>query len=114
MRKALFATTFAAQAQAYDILKDCGAVPSLNNKVSLEDTQQNSKALYDCFMKAQADPNDRAVVVPRGHIFTSMPVDLYNLTDITLTIDGVLETSPFYKEWPTGDQNSKSNVLPFI
>ena len=68
-------------------------------------------------MKAQADPNDRTVVVPKGHIFTSMPVDLHNLTDITLTIDGVLETSPYYKEWPygaNGEENSKNIANPFI
>jgi hypothetical protein len=74
-------------------------------------------------MKAQADPIDRTVVVPKGHIFTSMPVDIHNITDITLTIDGVLETSPFYKEWPLSDfkyENEdgsigrKMQVIPFI
>ena len=65
----------AAYVRAYDILKDCGAVPSLNNEASLKDTQQNSKALNDCFMKAQADPNDRTVVVraqrPHLHLYAS-------------------------------------------
>ena len=98
-------------------MQDCGAVPTLGKDVTLEDTQQNAKALYDCFMKAQSDPVDRTVVVPKGHIFTSMPVDLINMKDITFTIDGVLETSPYNLDWPTFESNSDGNnhgVLPFF
>jgi hypothetical protein len=42
-----------------------------------------------------------------------MPVDLHNLSNITLTIDGVLLTSPYWQEWPT-DGSGRQSVYPFI
>lgn len=45
-----------------------------------------------------------------------MPVNLNNMKDVTLTIDGVLETSPYWQDWPLypSSSNGKSGVVPFI
>jgi hypothetical protein len=81
-------------------MSDCGAVPTYGNSVSLQETWDNAKAFRDCFDMAQNDPDNRNVVVPRGHIFESMPVDVYNLSNITLTIDGTWMPSPYWEQWP--------------
>ena len=91
--------------QAFDIVKDCGAVPKLGNSVSLEDTQKNSAAIMKCIDLANNDPSDRTVVIPRGQMFSSMPFWASNLNNVTLTIDGVLETSPHIDDWTDGGKN---------
>ena len=52
-----------------------------------------------CLDLANNDPNDRTVVIPKDQLFSSMPVWASNLNDVTLTIDGVLETSPHIDDW---------------
>lgn len=85
--------------KAYDIMKDCGAVPKVGNSVSLEDTQKNAEAIMKCIGLANNDPEDRTVVIPKGNMFSSMPVWANGLNDVTLTIDGVLETAPYLDDW---------------
>ena len=67
--------------------------------MSLEDTQQNAAAIMKCLDLANNDPDDRTVVIPKGHLFSSMPVWASGLNDVTITIDGVLETSPHIDDW---------------
>ena len=93
---------------AYDIMKDCGAVPREGDIASLEDTQLNAKAIMKCIDMANNDPKDRTVVVPEGHLFSSMPVWASNLNDVTLTIDGVLETSPHIDNWTLNDAGDRT------
>lgn len=40
-----------------------------------------------------------------------MPFALSNLTDVTFTIDGVLETAPHHDEWPKAEDG---RVMQFI
>ena len=93
-------------------MSDCDAVPTYGSSVSLEDTQKNAAAFVKCFDMAQNDPVDRTVVLPRGHIFESMPVDLYNLSNVTLKIDGTWMPSPYWEQWPLYSDGSK--VLPLF
>jgi len=54
----------------------------------------------NCLDKANSDPTDRTVVIPKGSLFSSMPIEASGLNDVTLTIDGVLEVCQYFDDWP--------------
>ena len=105
MKNKAIMSLFLGLTQGFDIVKDCGAVPKVGDSVSLEDTQQNAAAIMKCIDLANNDPTDRTVVIPEGQLFSSMPIWASDLNDVTLTIDGVLETSPHIDEWTDGGKN---------
>jgi hypothetical protein len=90
MNKAIL-SLFLGLTQGFDIVKDCGAVAKGKDTQTLKETQQNAAAIMSCLDKANSDPTDRTVVIPKGQLFSSMPIEASGLNDVTLTIDGVLE-----------------------
>ena len=87
---------------SFDLINDCGGVPRTNpKKITVEEGQQNTKALVTCLQKAAEDTTgDRTVVVPENKVFSAFGFEMSNIKDITLQIDGTLELNPNYLSWP--------------
>jgi len=58
------------------------------------------------------------VVLPKDKVISSMGFKAYNLSDVTLQIDGILEASTYYDDWPLEDDcdplHSSCTVLPML
>lgn len=65
----------------------------------------------NCLEMANNNPMDRTVIIPKGHIFSSMPIWKSGLNVVTLTIDGVLETSPHLDDWTTDNGGKARNFI---
>jgi hypothetical protein len=42
----------------------------------------------------------RTIILPKNKVISAGGMKAYNLTDVTLQIDGTLEASTYYDEWP--------------
>ena len=58
--------------------------------------------MVDAIKAANSSTKDeRRVLVPADLTFTMMPVVVSNIKNVTIQIDGVLQASKNYKQWPT-------------
>ena len=82
-------------------MADCNAVPKADYyDQSYDDAITNAKALKECLQKANNTLDTRTVIIPEDYTFTAMAVNITNLFNVTLQIDGTWEATPHYEYWP--------------
>jgi hypothetical protein len=102
--------------RALDLIADCGAIAKTGLEASLEETQHNAGAILDCVNRVNYHhpDQDRTVVLPKGKIVASMSVELANIFNVELQIDGTLEASVHYESWPAVRHNKANHFLQFL
>jgi polygalacturonase len=80
---------------AHNVL-DYGAIDCKEENTTI--AFQNSYAFTQAIIAANYS-DDREVVVPGGHTFSMMPIAIYNVRNLTFTIDGTILASQDYQSW---------------
>ena len=106
------------------LIKDCGAIVKTSAGASLNDTINNAKAINLCLELAnnrsyeEFGPLARTIILPKNKVISAMGIKAYNLTDVTLQIDGTLEASTYYDDWPLeydcDPKHQSCTVLPML
>ena len=99
-----FVILMAQMSLAHNIL-DYGAVADDSSYATEVD---NSAAIYQAAVAANStEDEDRTVEFPAGYTFSSMPILIQNVTNITFVIDGTLQASKNHEKYPTTGGNSE-------
>jgi polygalacturonase len=104
MRKVYFSSALllARQVAAVRNIMDFGAIPDLEDTAT---AYANTNAIAAAINAANAaDSTDREVHVPADMTFTLMPIQMSNLNNLTITVDGTLLASKNWLDYPV---NSK-------
>lgn len=75
-------------------------MPKNSTKVTVRETQLNNNALVDCLLRANYSLSVKTVLVPKGYVFSLLPIRVIGIYNVTLQIDGVIEATPFNDSWP--------------
>ena len=58
------------------------------------------------------------MILPKNKVISTMGLRVYNLSDVTLQIDGTLEASTYYDDWPLDEgceiPHSGCTVVPML
>lgn len=103
-----FLALLLSSVSCYHNINDFGA---RHNAFTLDDQVANAKAFKDALLHANQHPDDRMVYIPEGHIYAMMPTHISNLQDVSIKIDGLIEVSEDYQNWPLKD--GKKELLDF-
>ena len=111
MFKSIISLFFVCQlAQAAFDIRDYGAIAD-ETKVQTEII--NSEAFMDAIAAANAtSTEERRVIVPEGLTFSCMPINIQNITNVTIQIDGTILVSKNHKKYPL-EGSSVSDFLAF-
>ena len=84
-------------------IRDYGAIA---NDDSLNAEQTNAAAFEKAILAANSTmDSDRIAYVPSNLTFHMMPVEVHNLFNMTITIDGTIMASKRQHKWPVGSNN---------
>ena len=105
MFKKLAIATLLSVSQAAHSVLDYGNVTSSIKGVTPSYDQQveNKKAIEAAINAANADQTgDRTFLVPKGTKIETMPLDVRDLKDVTIDIQGDILATSLWEQWPIG------------
>ena len=105
----LFAFAVTQIAAIYS-LKDCETL-TVGKEPTVAQEFANSKCWLDAVTAANKAPAGmRVALIPENTVVSMMPVELDNLKDVTLIVDGTVLASMNWRNWPVGKAKSSKEI----